>query len=85
MYRKALLTDEYLRVKGASGVFALGDCSTIEQNTMIAKAQELFETADVNKDGTLTLEEFTALMEQAKYKYPQIQMFFTTAQKNVKK
>ena len=74
-----------MRVNGANGIFALGDCSTIEQNTMIAKAQELFEIADVNKDGHLTLEEFTALMEHAKYKYPQVQTFFSTAQKNVEK
>ena len=44
-YRRALLTDGYLRVKGANGIFALGDCSTIEQDTMINKAQQLFEKA----------------------------------------
>lgn len=33
--RRALLTDMYLRVKGAEGVFAIGDCSTIEHDLMI--------------------------------------------------
>lgn len=83
--RRALLTDEYLRVKGAEGIFALGDCSTIEQDLMLEKAQQLFEMADVNKDGELTLDEFIGLIEQAKHKFPQIELFFSKAEKNVKK
>lgn len=35
LLRRALLTDMYLRVKGAEGVFAIGDCSTIEHDLMI--------------------------------------------------
>lgn len=79
------MTDEYLRVKGAEGIFAIGDCSTIEQNLMLEKAQQLFEMADVNKDGELTLDEFVGLIEKAKHKFPQIQLFFSKAEKNVKK
>ena len=29
--RRALITDEYMRVKGADSIFALGDCSTVTQ------------------------------------------------------
>lgn len=85
MYRRALLTDPYLRVKGAKGVFALGDCSTIEQDLMIAKADELFRKGDVNGDGQLTLEEFVDLIEQAKKEWPQVSLFFSKAQKSVKR
>ncbi len=84
-YSRALLTDPYLRVKGADGIFALGDCSTIEQQRMIAKADDLFRRADVNSDGQLTLQEFTALIEQAKKEYPQVSLFFRKAQKNLDK
>jgi NADH:ubiquinone reductase (non-electrogenic) len=82
---RALLTDGYLRVIGSDGIFALGDCSTIQQTKMIAQAEELFESADVNKDGKLCLDEFKALMEEAKYKCPQVQTFLSCAQKNVEK
>ena len=79
------MTDSYLRVKGANGIFALGDCSTIEQERMISNAEELFKVADVNGDGTLTLQEFKVLMDDAKMKYPQVSLFFDRAQKNVEK
>ena len=48
---RSLLTDGYLRVLGAEGVFALGDCSTIQQDLIVKKAEELFIRADVNKVG----------------------------------
>ena len=47
---------------------------------MVKKAEELFKMADVNGDGHLTIEEFTALMEQAKQKYPQVQVLFSKAE-----
>ena len=53
-------------------MFAVGDCSTIEE-----------QMADVNGDGHLTIEEFTALMEQAKQKYPQVQVLFSKAEHSV--
>lgn len=83
--RRALLTDSYLRVKGADGIFSLGDCSTIEQEKMISNAEELFKVADINGDGTLSLHEFRLLIDDAKIKYPQVSLFFDRAQKNVDK
>ena len=50
---------------------------------MVEKAEELFKMADVNGDGHLTIEEFTALMEQAKQKYPQVQVLFSKAEHSV--
>ena len=38
--RRALTTDKYLRVKGAeASIFAIGDCSTIEQKQMVAEVR----------------------------------------------
>ena len=84
-FRRALLTDKYLRVKGVEGVFALGDCSTIEQDHLIGRAQQLFKEADVNGDGTLTLSEFRSIMETGKEKFPQIQVELSFAENDVEK
>ena len=65
-------------------MFTVGVCSTIERDKMVEKAEELFKMADVNGDGHLTIEEFTALMEQAKQKYPQVQVLFSKAEHSVK-
>ena len=83
--RKAILTDNFLRVCGAEGVFALGDCSTIEQDLMVKRAEELFKMADVNGDGTLSCQEFLALMETAKRKYPQVQVQLTYVENDCKR
>ena len=78
------MTDKYLRVRGADGIFALGDCSTIEHDLMIRRAEELFKLADVNGDGTLSYEEFVGLMETAKKKYPQVQVELAAAENDCK-
>ena len=76
------MTDKFLRVKGADGIFAIGDCSTIDQQLMFHKAKELFAEADKDGDGSLSVEEFTALMEVAKYKYPQVQFELAKTENN---
>ena len=83
--RKTILTDNFLRVRGAKGVFALGDCSTIEHDLMVKRAEELFKMADVNGDGTLSCQEFLALMETAKRKYPQVQVQLTYVENDCKR
>lgn len=35
MDRRALATDEWLRVKGCEDVFAIGDCATIDQRKIM--------------------------------------------------
>ena len=79
------MTDKFLRVKGAEGVFAVGDCSTIEQELMIRKAEELFKEADVNGDGDLSYSEFVAMLEKAKHLYPQVQVQLSYVENNVEK
>eukprot|EP00276_Gloeochaete_wittrockiana_P007877 CAMPEP_0184663318 /NCGR_PEP_ID=MMETSP0308-20130426/47671_1 /TAXON_ID=38269 /ORGANISM="Gloeochaete witrockiana, Strain SAG 46.84" /LENGTH=537 /DNA_ID=CAMNT_0027105983 /DNA_START=378 /DNA_END=1988 /DNA_ORIENTATION=+ len=68
--RRALTTDEWLRVKGADGVYAAGDCSTVEQRRLNAESLNLFKEGDVDNDGTLSRQEFEALAEKLKKRYP---------------
>ena len=58
-FRNSLLTNEFLQVKNAPGVFALGDCATIELKKLVHDVTELFEKADANKDGSLSMSEFS--------------------------
>lgn len=84
-FRRAIATDKFLRVKGADGVFAIGDCSTIEQELMVKKSEELFKEADVNGDGTLTLDEFHKMVDRAKHLYPQVQVQLSYMENNIDK
>ncbi len=45
-----------MRVKGSDGsIFAFGDSATIDQPKALDYAEELFDQADTDKDGKLTL------------------------------
>lgn len=66
-------------------MFALGDCSTIEQDLMISRAKELFKKADVNEDGTLTQLEFQRIIEHAKTQFPQVQIQLSYVENSVEK
>ena len=66
-------------------MFAIGDCSTTEHDMMVRNAEALFHDADQNGDGTLSMEEFKAMMEGAKKKYPQVQFELTKAENNCNK
>jgi len=76
--RNSLLTNEFLQVKNAPGVFALGDCATVELKKLVHDVTELFEKADTSKDGSLSICEFQEIMEEAKRKYPQVTIYFNT-------
>jgi NADH:ubiquinone reductase (non-electrogenic) len=70
---RSIITDEVLRVKGSDGtIFALGDAATIEQATALAKAEELFNRADVNGDGRLSLRELQDMMREAAKEFPHL-------------
>ena len=61
-YRHALLTDFYLQVKNSNGhIYAMGDCSTIEQKKLLSNVKEIFTEADKDGDGKLDLEEFKGI------------------------
>ena len=52
------MTDEFLQVKDAAGIFAVGDCATIELKKLLHDLTFLFEKADKNNDGSLSMTEF---------------------------
>ncbi|XP_046852844.1 external alternative NAD(P)H-ubiquinone oxidoreductase B1, mitochondrial-like [Xenia sp. Carnegie-2017] len=80
--RHGLVTDKFLRVKGSNGtIYAIGDCAVVEQEKITESIDEWFKKADKDFDGSLDIDEFTAIMEQAKEKYPQVSSYFTSAWK----
>lgn len=89
---KALTVDDKLRVIGidkitAKGpkIFAVGDCCTIDTPTLVDKLLELFQVADVDQNGTLSLEEFLSLSEYLSKKYPQVEVYLKLVGKKAKK
>lgn len=75
-----LQTDAFLRVRGQEGsIFALGDCAKITMPTLAASATDMFIQADINKDGELQLEEFKAMIKNARTKYPHLEAYLAAA------
>lgn len=73
--RRVLATDEWLRVKGCEQMYALGDCATIDQRKIMEDIAAIFEAADKDKSGTLTVEEFQDVMEDIIINYPQMELY----------
>jgi len=76
-HNKALVTDEYLRVKGVpnQNVYAVGDCLTMTQHKIMDKMVELFTFADENKDGALCPNELKLLFRKVLPEYPHLEPF----------
>lgn len=73
--RRVLATDEWLRVKGATDVFALGDCATVDQRRLFDDIAAIFEAADKDHSGTLTLDEFQDVIDDILLAYPQVEHY----------
>jgi len=73
--RKVLATDAWLHVHNCEGVYALGDCASVEQRKIAEDITNLFELADKDKSGLLTAEEFLETVEQIRPEYPQIDIY----------
>ncbi|KAI8140727.1 pyridine nucleotide-disulfide oxidoreductase-domain-containing protein [Fennellomyces sp. T-0311] len=68
-HRRALLTDDYLRVKGTDGsILAIGDCATVDRP--MEHIKEIFEKADKNNDCRLNREEFDQAIQYTKKRFP---------------
>ncbi|XP_071731420.1 external alternative NAD(P)H-ubiquinone oxidoreductase B1, mitochondrial-like [Rutidosis leptorrhynchoides] len=72
--RKVLATDEWLRVKGCEDVYAIGDCATIDQRRIMEDIGAIFNAADKDKSGTLTVEEFQDIIDDILIRYPQVDL-----------
>jgi len=70
---RSIVTDAFLRVKGSDGsIYAIGDAATIEQERAVERVGELFEQADTNNDGNLSMEELRVVMKRAAKEYPHL-------------
>ncbi|XP_058090037.1 external alternative NAD(P)H-ubiquinone oxidoreductase B1, mitochondrial-like [Magnolia sinica] len=74
-HKRALTTDEWLRVKGCDGIYALGDCATIHQRKIMEDISAIFNVADKDKSGTLTVKEFQGVIDDILVRYPQVEHY----------
>ncbi|XP_040863127.1 external alternative NAD(P)H-ubiquinone oxidoreductase B2, mitochondrial [Glycine max] len=73
--RRALVTDEWLRVEGSDNIYALGDCATINQRRVMEDIAVIFSKADKNNSGKLDLKEFKDVVGDIIERYPQVDIY----------
>ncbi|EEF37704.1 external alternative NAD(P)H-ubiquinone oxidoreductase B2, mitochondrial [Ricinus communis] len=73
--RRALATDEWLRVEGCNDVYALGDCATVNQRKVMEDISAIFKKADKDNSGTLTAKEFQEVINDICERYPQVELY----------
>ncbi|RDX69573.1 External alternative NAD(P)H-ubiquinone oxidoreductase B2, mitochondrial, partial [Mucuna pruriens] len=78
--RRALATDEWLRVEGCCNVYGLGDCATINQRKVMEDIAVIFKKADKDNSGTLTIKEFQEVMKDICERYPQVELYLKNKQ-----
>ncbi|KAI8371367.1 pyridine nucleotide-disulfide oxidoreductase-domain-containing protein [Radiomyces spectabilis] len=71
-HKRVLMTDAFLHVRGVEdcSIYALGDCASIENPKLLDHIMDIFEAADENKDGTLSLEEFAKAVDHMRTRFP---------------
>jgi len=57
-------------VVGCKDIYSLGDCATIVPKTLASNIQAMFDEADVDRDGGVSLSEFKAWTEIKINEYP---------------
>lgn len=78
--RRALATDEWLRVEGRDSIYALGDCATINQRKVMEDISAIFSKADNDNSGTLTVKEFQEVIDDICERYPQVELYLKNKQ-----
>ncbi|CAD6335755.1 unnamed protein product [Miscanthus lutarioriparius] len=73
--RRALATNEWLRVRECEGVYAIGDCATVSQRKIMDDISMVFKMADKDNSGTLTLKEINDVLEDIYIRYPQVELY----------
>uniref|UniRef100_A0A5B7AQG2 External alternative NAD(P)H-ubiquinone oxidoreductase B1, mitochondrial n=1 Tax=Davidia involucrata TaxID=16924 RepID=A0A5B7AQG2_DAVIN len=73
--RRALATDEWLRVEGCDSIYALGDCATINQRKVMEDISAIFSKADKDDSGTLTVKEYQEVIDDICERYPQVELY----------
>ncbi|KAG9140422.1 hypothetical protein Leryth_022947 [Lithospermum erythrorhizon] len=72
----AVTTDEWLKVPGADGVYAFGDCATISQRKIMDDVSAVFHRTHKDKSGTLSDKEFQEILKDICERYPQAKLYF---------
>jgi NADH:ubiquinone reductase (non-electrogenic) len=78
---RGLLTDRYLKVIGAEGIYSLGDCATIHNNQLTAQIEDLYKGAlalSGEKAKGVTPDAFKKFIEQNVEAYPQLSFLANT-------
>nr|KYP51220.1 putative NADH dehydrogenase [Cajanus cajan] len=78
--RRAIATDEWLRVEATNNVYALGDCATINQRKVMEDIAAIFKKADTDNSGTLTVKEFQEVLADICERYPQVELYLKSKQ-----
>ncbi|PRQ53020.1 putative NADH:ubiquinone reductase (non-electrogenic) [Rosa chinensis] len=78
--RRVLATDEWLRVEGCDGIYAVGDCATVNQRRIMEDISHIISKADTGKSGTLSLEEFHGVIDDVMERYPQLELHLKSKQ-----
>lgn len=73
--RRALATNEWLRVRECEGVYAIGDCATVSQRKIMDDISTVFKMADKDNSGTLTLKEINGVLDDICIRYPQVELY----------
>ncbi|XP_050213177.1 external alternative NAD(P)H-ubiquinone oxidoreductase B3, mitochondrial-like [Mercurialis annua] len=73
--RRAVATDEWLRVEGCNDIYALGDCATVNQRKVMEDISAIFKKADKDNSGTLTVKEFKEVINDICERYPQVELY----------
>jgi len=66
----ALIVNPSLKLLGTNNIYAVGDCATIDQKSLLQKWERLFLRADTNKDGVVDPAEFKDLCYDLGQTYP---------------
>ncbi|KAL3519637.1 hypothetical protein ACH5RR_017786 [Cinchona calisaya] len=78
--RRVLATDEWLRVEGCDNIYAVGDCATINQRKVMEDVAAIFQKADKDNSGTLTVKEFQEVLDDICERYPQLELYLKNKQ-----
>ncbi|TVU08592.1 hypothetical protein EJB05_42001 [Eragrostis curvula] len=73
--RRALATNEWLRVRECDSIYAIGDCATVNQRKIMDDISMIFKMADKDHSGTLTLKEIRDVLEDIFIRYPQVELY----------
>lgn len=70
---RCVLTDAFMRVEGSDGsIFVFGDAATVHTPLASEHVDELFDAADADKDGLLSVAELQRLLHDCAEEFPHL-------------